>query len=32
MAERLKVDRGTIRYRLRKYGLHSSASRKLRDT
>jgi len=31
MAERLKVDRGTIRYRLRKYGLHSSVSKKFRD-
>lgn len=29
MAEHLKVDRGTIRYRLRKYGLHSSPVRKL---
>jgi len=30
MAEQLKVDRGTIRYRLRKYGLHYS-TRKFRD-
>jgi len=31
MAERLKVDRGTIRYRLRKHGLLPSVSRKFRD-
>jgi DNA-binding NtrC family response regulator len=31
MAELLKVDRGTVRYRLRKYGLLPSSIRKTKD-